>query len=180
MPERRRDRLRRGRAGRDDAIRVLVVCGAKETEPNYFNALLNERRLRAAEVRVISHAFDPSRLVLEAKKMKKREQRRGEEYDHVFCVFDHDGEEWFDNASKAAEDAGIQLARSWPCFEFWFLSSLRVHAEGVREDGNHDAVRELHPRPACAHAGVPQGRRRALQRAQRQVGAGEGALPTRS
>lgn len=120
---RRKPRADVGRrsASREPHERVLIVCEGERTEPSYFRDLVDDYRIGAASVEVEGLGGDPHRVVREAKERQKREKRRGEIYDEVYCVFDRDEHPHFNDASHDAEASGLRLARSWPCFEFWFL-----------------------------------------------------------
>ncbi len=64
-------------------------------------------------------------VVKMAQKLRRSELHAGDAYDRVFCVYDRDEHEGFDDASDIARNDRIDLARSWPCFEFWFLLHFR-------------------------------------------------------
>ena len=64
---------------------------------------------------------DPRTLVNMASDEVSREERNGERFDFVYCVFDRDSHSQFHEAPRMARDRGFRLARSWPCFEFWLL-----------------------------------------------------------
>ena len=122
MPPRKpRNRPGRHRAKREPYARVLIVCEGKRTEPMYFRELADHYRLGTANIVVVGSGADPHTVVREAKQLREREERQGERYDTVYCVFDHDEHAAFDGASHDAATSGLKLARSWPCFEFWLL-----------------------------------------------------------
>lgn len=116
----RRD-VRRQPAQREPYSRVLIVAEGQKTEAAYFNGAAKHYRLSTANIVVLGQGADPAAVVREASKLKRREQRRGDAYDRVFCVFDRDGHAQFEPASVRARANGIDLARSWPCFEYWLL-----------------------------------------------------------
>ena len=124
-----RAKLKRPGPQREPYDRVLIACVGECTEPLYFRELARAYGLSTANVIVEGSHLDPIGLVKLAKKMKRKEQGAGDKYDRVYCVFDHDDQPHFEPASQAARDAGIHLARSWPCFEFWFL----LHFEYTRQ-----------------------------------------------
>ncbi len=64
---------------------------------------------------------DPSALIKEVINLQRYEQELDEEYDQVYCVFDRDRHHHFESASEDAKRNGFELARSWPCFEYWVL-----------------------------------------------------------
>ncbi len=102
-----------------DLDRVLVVCEGKKTEPQYFVAFRGRYRIHTLSV--VGIGGDPSVLVDHAIRLSRREARRGERYEDVWCVFDHDDHPHFEEASRKAEAKRFRLARSWPCFEYWLL-----------------------------------------------------------
>jgi hypothetical protein len=65
-------------------------------------------------------------LVQRAVAQKKREEleerrERGKAYDEVWCVFDVDEHSHLAEAVRLAENNGINVAVSHPCFELWFI-----------------------------------------------------------
>ena len=123
-----RGNLRRQRPQREPYDRVLIACVGERTETQYFQELRDAWGISTANVVIVPSHLDPMGLVKLAKQRKQRERRIGEDYDRIYCVFDHDDQERFEPASQVAENAGFHLARSWPCFEFWFL----LHFEYTR------------------------------------------------
>ena len=121
---------------------MLIVCEGKKTEPNYFRDLVNRRRLSTADVVIDGFGYDPSKLVATAKCLKKKEIQRGDSYDEVYCVFDRDEHEHFCRASKAARNARLKLARSWPCFEYWLVLHFVYHRKPYDQSGNRSAARD--------------------------------------
>ena len=107
--------------------RVLVVCEGEYTEPRYFAALRDHLRLNTLVVKA-TKGVDPRTLVNIARDEVRREERNGERFDFVYCVFDRDSHPQFDQASEMARAREFKLARSWPCFEFWLL----LHFQYVR------------------------------------------------
>ena len=123
------------------------MCEGKKTEPTYFRSLIRRLRLSTANVEVEGSSSDPSRLVKRAKSLRKKEQRQGDRYDSVYCVFDEDEHEHFAKASEEAQSARLKLARSWPCFEFWLLLHFVYTRRAYLESGNRspaqNCVRDL-------------------------------------
>ncbi len=124
-----RGKLERRKPRRESYDRVLIACVGERTEPQYFLDLADFYSLNTANVVVSPSHLDPRGLVNRARELKQREKKNGEDYDRVYCVFDHDDQAHFESASQAASKAGFHLARSWPCFEFWFL----LHFEYTRQ-----------------------------------------------
>lgn len=116
--------------------RVLVVCEGKATEPSYLKELKVCHGLNDASITVSGLGSDPLTVVRYAKRIRKREQRRGSGYDRVFCVFDRDEHSTFDQAGSEAGANGLKLARSWPCFEYWLLLHFRYSRKPYMRTGS--------------------------------------------
>ena len=148
MP-RRKPRSSPGRRGakREPYDRVLIVCEGKRTEPLYFRELADHYRLGTVNIVVVGSGSDPHTVVREAKQLRQRERREGEQYDTVYCIFDHDEHAAFDGASNDASASGLKLARSWPCFEFWLLLhfgySRRPHTKEGGRSPCDNRIRDL-------------------------------------
>lgn len=112
---RRENRRSRRAPLREERTQVLVVCGGKATEPDYFRGLKKERRNPAVKVVVEGKGVDPVSLVRFA--AQKRDCLGSDE---VWCVIDVDE---FDvsEALVAAKKNDVHLAISNPCFEYWLL-----------------------------------------------------------
>lgn len=101
---------------REERSQVLIVCGAKETEPAYFTGLKSHRRNPAISVKVKEKGgTDPEGVVHYATKL-----RGFRDYDEVWCVVDVD-EYDLDGAVRLAKQEAVNLAVSNPCFEYWLL-----------------------------------------------------------
>lgn len=116
---RTRNQVNRRSPRRKPYDRVLIVCEGYKTEPKYFEDIINDYRLSSIEVK--GTGTHPSNVVRVAKELCKKACRQGDAYDHIYCVFDRDEHVGFDQACNEAIQAGLKLARSWPCFEFWLL-----------------------------------------------------------
>ena len=103
---------------RRSARTILVVCGSKETERQYFQGLREQLRNPAVSVVVCGKACSPTQLIAYAQ--KRRVENKGT-FDEVWCVFDVDQFVDVAEAVVAAGKAGIRVAISNPCFELWLL-----------------------------------------------------------
>ena len=110
---------RRGRRPpfREPRLRLLVVCGGKRTEPDYFRGLKSHLRNPAVQIRLKPKVGAPRDLVEHARKIAPD---GGDEFDEVWCVVDSDE---FDlkQAVALAAKLNVRLAVSNPCFELWLL-----------------------------------------------------------
>ena len=124
--------VRSRKPSRDDSKRarkppLIVVTEGKKTEPAYITAFSREHG--ATNVRVKGTGFDPQRVVTEAIELKNRLGRDAEA--HVWAVFDKDEHERFDPALRLAQQEGINVAVSNPCFEIWAVFHYRDHAAPI-------------------------------------------------
>lgn len=99
---------------------ILIVCGAEETEPNYFEAFRVNLKLKGVSVKIEREGKNPLSLVDYAIALKKEAKKNKETYGQIWCVFDKDDFTDFDNAISKAEANGIKVAYSNECFELWY------------------------------------------------------------
>ena len=107
-------------------------------------------RLSTANIVVTGEGTDPGTVVREAKNLRRQEIRGGENYDRIYCVFDRDEHATFNTASQEARASRIELARSWPCFEFWlllhFVFTRRPYTRSPGRSAGQRCVHELRGR----------------------------------
>ena len=133
---RSRNDLARRVAKRATYDRVLIVCEGRKTEPYYFRELVNNYRLSTVNVQIVGSGADPNQVVREADQIARTEKRKGERFDKVFCIFDRDEHEFFDQASNTATNKKIKPIRSWPCFEFWLFLHFDYSRRPYARSGN--------------------------------------------
>jgi hypothetical protein len=104
--------------GRNERRKIYIFTEGKKTEPNYFNAIKSELRLRTIDIRVKGTGFNTLSLVEYA---IGETEKLLEEDDEVWVVFDKDDFKDFDNAIGKAESSGIRVAYSNESFELWYL-----------------------------------------------------------
>lgn len=102
------------------------------TEPSYIEGFVRKIRNAAVEVRIHGEQGDPRKLVEMAKREKQqaiaRAKRQDDDFlafDEVWCVFDRDQHDRFEDACQMARDNQLALAVSNPCFELWLLLHFR-------------------------------------------------------
>ena len=143
-------KLRRGRPKRQPYDRVLIVCEDSKAAPRYFRELKTRYRLSTANIVIEGVGADPRRLVETAKRSRDEQRRRRNPYDSVYCVFDQDQHTHFNSASHDARAARRYLARSWPCFEFWYVLHFTYRRSPYTPSGNRTAsqncVRDIRQR----------------------------------
>ncbi|MET8828442.1 RloB family protein [Streptomyces sp. NPDC004610] len=137
---RRDSTLYRKPAYRDELPAILVVCGARNTEPIYVRGLLRTVDNRAVDVEVKVCPRDPVSVIKYAVGARARAR---DHYEQTWCVLDVDDFPQLDEALRFAEGEGIEVALSNPCFEFWLLLHFCEHRAVL--NGYQQAKRKLAP-----------------------------------
>lgn len=134
LHHRRKAKLRsdvsRRKASRSPYEKVLIVCEGEKTEPVYFSELIDHYEINSANIRITGNCgSDPLSVVNHALKLYQEEKVKGDNFDHVYCVFDQDSYNLPPNKYQQALDkiAGAKpkdtffAITSVPCFEYWLL-----------------------------------------------------------
>lgn len=131
---------------RQPARRVLLVCEGKKTEPFYFHEMANDLGVARLVEIAKNDGSSPDQVVNRAFELFEEEQRSGDGFDDVYCVFDRDAHEKFHDAVSRlkqlqAEGKPLSWVVSVPCFEFWLLlhfgyTSKPYAAKGKKSVGN--------------------------------------------
>ncbi|MFE9169895.1 RloB family protein [Streptomyces kebangsaanensis] len=135
---RRESTLRRRPAHREPLPPILVVCGAKNTEPAYLRGLLASVDNRAVDVKIRICAQDPVSVV---RHTATERDKAGDHYHRAWCVLDVDEFAHLNEALRLAEAENVEVALSNPCFELWLLLHHRAHHAPVA--GYQQAKRHL-------------------------------------
>ena len=101
---------------------MTVVAEGENTEPDYVRAFARLHGAGNVQVEIEGTGFDPKLVVEKAVTLRKK--RRKSHYgreDSVWVVFDRDEHSRFAEAKRLAEQNGIELAVSNPCFELWAI-----------------------------------------------------------
>ena len=106
---------------RIESLHYLIVCEGKETEPNYFNSMLQNKSSTVLDAEVIGAGRCTKSLVEYAKSKKTEiETKRGFRFDRVWIVFDKDDFQDFNKAIALCHEYGFKAAWTNEAFEFWF------------------------------------------------------------
>jgi hypothetical protein len=120
------DKLAREKNRRASYDKVLIVCEGEKTEPNYFNELIEHYEINSANVAIDGSCGSSPRSVFKrAEQLYKSEERKGAPFDRVYCVFDKDSHETYEEtmqkiATKRPKNI-YYTAVSIPSFEYWLL-----------------------------------------------------------
>ncbi len=105
--------------------RILIVTEGEETEPLYFNYLIDYLKLSTADIKVTGDGHScPYHVVSDAVKLYEKSLSNKKEYDKVFCVIDKDSHHRYNDALEYIETLSSNIfyvINSIPCFELWLL-----------------------------------------------------------
>lgn len=148
-----RDLSRSARPKREPRPDIIIVCEGKVTEPHYFETFRDLYGNSLVRVTTIGGCGVPVSVVEQAivEKAKKEAERRksGDSFEvfEVWAVFDRDAhpQGQVPSALKQAQENGISVAFSNPCFEVWGL----MHFSCYSRPGHH------HETQASLRAALP-------------------------
>lgn len=142
------DSLERRKAKRSSYNKVLVVCEGEKTEPNYFNELIQFHELNTANVEIDGSCGSSPKSVFErAIDLWTIEERKGDPFDRVYCVFDKDSHDTYeDTLQRIAAHEPKELfhaAISVPCFEYWLLLHFKFTTKPYAATGSSSIADEV-------------------------------------
>ncbi|WP_308725732.1 RloB family protein [Metapseudomonas otitidis] len=143
--KRKAKKLERKKPTRKLYDKVLIVCEGSKTEPNYFNELKDYYEIDTANIRISGKCgSDPISVVRHGEELFREEARTSEPFDKVYCVFDRDNHENFDEAVALLKSLRpvntFKDITSTPCFELWFIlhfvyTSAPLESVGLKSCG---------------------------------------------
>lgn len=119
-------------------------CEGEKTEVNYFKNLIHIHRLNTANIEVIhsEKGTAPISIVNHAIKLARKRPY----LDRVYCIFDRDDHNSFDQAIKKLSDHSYKNKRtkfyaitSTPCFEIWPLLHFKYTTKQFLKTQNNSA-----------------------------------------
>jgi hypothetical protein len=139
--------LKRKVAARPERRTIVVFCEGEASEPDYINGL---RRLPGVRANTsVSIEIDPDQGVPLTLVKRAVEQKRDDEVDECWCVFDVEWPKNHPNLKQAihlANEHGIRLAISNPCFELWLILHFADHTAFLTTDEAERMSRKLEGR----------------------------------
>lgn len=116
----------------------LIVCEGQKTEPQYFEGFVKSGKKPRVGIILHEETGEPLTLVRVAKVAKAEAQQKAKrendpflKFDQVWCVFDIDEHPGIPDAMTMANDNGIDLAISSPCFELWLYLHFKDSPGGM-------------------------------------------------
>lgn len=113
--------LERSEPTDNEKQKILIVCEGENTEPLYFEQF----KLTTATIKAVGEGYNTTSLVRRAEKLSKKD-----DYDQVWCVFDKDDFDEFNDAIYMAEGMGFHVAYSNQAFEYWLILHFEDHQGG--------------------------------------------------
>jgi hypothetical protein len=140
--------LKRRSAFIEPKVRIFVACEGRVTEPEYLkdciehfgSGLVHLEVLpeRGEPLTLVRHAVEARSRLLEAARHDKKKGLQPIPF-KVWAMFDKD-EHQIEEAIALAENNGIDIAYSNPCFELWAVLHLAPYGA---QDGRHQLQRRL-------------------------------------
>ncbi|NOT15911.1 MAG: RloB domain-containing protein [Methylotenera sp.] len=90
----------RSKAYQPSRPHILIVCEDSKSSVFYFEAMANDLRLSAVNVRGGECGSAPSSVLEYAEKQYMQSIKDGDRYDIVYCVFDRDNHDSFETTVK--------------------------------------------------------------------------------
>jgi hypothetical protein len=122
------------------------------TEPSYIEGFVRKTRNATLKVRIHGERGDPRKLVEMAKSARDQARARARQqdddflaYDEVWCAFDRDQHERFEDACQMARDNQLELAVSNPCVELWLLLHFRENPGAQHRDHVQKLLKKFLP-----------------------------------
>ncbi|WP_409439200.1 RloB family protein [Psychromonas sp. GE-S-Ul-11] len=140
--------LQRKKSQRASYDKILIVCEGEKTEPNYSTDLVCYYKINTANVAIDGSCGSSPRSILKrAEDLAKNESKKGDGFDRIYCVFDKDNHETYDEtvdkiASKKPKGI-FYAAISVPCFEYWLLLHFDYTTKPYYKSGNSSIGNEV-------------------------------------
>lgn len=140
--------MQRSEKKRAAALRIVIFCEGKKTEPDYFDAFAKDHGNGRVEIVYEKAAGVPLTLVRKAVQRKKEIAQKAKKQivgssDSVWAVFDRDEHPNVDQARAQARDNDVFVGFSNPCFELWPLLHFADHGAC---DSRHEVQKKLKQR----------------------------------
>lgn len=119
--------LDREKAHTEEKKSFLIVCEGENTEKSYFEQF----RIPNAEITAIGTGYNTISLVNYTYKIVNQKKNNGQTFDQVWCVFDKDDFNTFDEAIELARQYGFYAAHSNQAFEYWLILHFNDHQGGA-------------------------------------------------
>ena len=141
--------LSRKIARRSPYNKVLIVCEGEKTEPNYFRELVKYYKINTANVAIDGSCNSSPKSVFErSEELWNQENRKGDPFDRVYCVFDKDSHETYEETLRRISQKGVSngnffAVTSVPCFEYWLILHFQYTTQPYSARGKSSIGNEV-------------------------------------
>jgi len=140
--------LARRKVRRAPYAKILIICEGEKTEPYYFNSLKDHYGLNSANVEICGECgAAPSSIYRYARQRYREEKDAGDPFDRVFCVFDKDAHDSYENTvqniMRATPQRTFLAITSVPCFEYWLLLHFKYTTKPYNALPNNSAGHQV-------------------------------------
>ncbi len=121
--------------------RILIVCEDSKSSAYYLEELAKDLGLNAVTIEGKRCGSAPSSVLEFAQKMYEDSVKKREPYESVYCVFDRDQHDCFDETInkitqlKQAKKPFFAITTT-PCFEFWLILHFGYNSKSYQVTGN--------------------------------------------
>lgn len=116
--------------GRRPTNTIWLFCEGEKTEKFYFQKLKATERISRFSVEVVAPGkSDALGLINYVKRFKQSHSRDFQEDDIIYCIFDRNdnSNQKLNQAVRLAEENGVNIIFSNPCFEYWIVSHFAYY-----------------------------------------------------
>ncbi|MCK9160004.1 MAG: RloB family protein [Bacteroidaceae bacterium] len=140
----RKKEKKRKVATRPGNISFLIVCEGTKTEPNYFEALKENRFSKVINIEVEGSGRGTVSLIRQTVKIRNKSDKK---FDRVWAVFDKDDFTDFNEAIELAQKKKINCGWSNESFELWYYLHFQYLDTGISRTQYIDKIeREIRKR----------------------------------
>ena len=137
-PKRPKKHRRTAPGSKEQRKVVRVLAEGKVTEPQYLRAVAGHE----VQIAFGATGFTPMALVEQAR-LETKANRRADDFDEIWCVFDYDEHPDIARAIHEARQSGIDTAMSNPCFELWLVLHVEEQRRHIHRHAAQRRCRDL-------------------------------------
>lgn len=136
----KRKKATRKNPAKQPQLRILIVCEDSKSSAFYFEEMAKDLGLTAVKVSGKECGSAPSSVLKFAQEHYANSVKDRNPYDKVYCVFDRDKHDYFDEAVQVIADIKPKTTffaiTTTPCFEFWLLLHFVYDTRPYQASGN--------------------------------------------
>ena len=132
--------IKRAKPAREQLKRYYLLCEGKNTEPEYFQNLVDHFQAANIAIFIVPAAGAPQTIAGKADGIRNNRNKKTsfEEGDEIWAIFDRDTHEHYEASRAVCGQKGINVAYSDPCFELWLI----LHHHAIHAPGTHHQIQK--------------------------------------